>query len=368
MHSKRRAEESGYALLMAMFLVATIILMAAVATPNILTQGKREKEQELVWRGNQYVRAFRLYFRKNGRYPQRLEDLTKGDAAGLHYIRKPYSDPVNTGDGSWRVIYVSPSGQLTGSVHFHTLQEMATGMNGAGVAIGANGQQGGQTAQSGGLQSGFGAQQGGQQASGFGFSGAQSGAQTAQTTQATSGIQGLSATQPQSAKLEAVDSPVMGAFAIGVASKVKKPSLRVYQRGTTYFDWEFIWNPLLTPGATGQANSPVLPGVPGTGTPGATAPGSAAPGTAPAQGAPGQAAPATNPGDTGRPGAPNMGALPGAPAAPPNPGATTPPGTQPPSGAAGTPPGTNPAPPAAEPGRPQPAEPGSNVTPPTNPQ
>src|SRR5437588_10131805 len=113
--------ESGYAVLLAIFLVATLLLVTAVATPNVLTQGRRQKEQEMVWRGNQYVRGVSLFFRKNGRYPQSLEQLTKPSADNVHFLRKAYADPMNTADGSWRLIYVSPSGQLIGSVHYRTL-------------------------------------------------------------------------------------------------------------------------------------------------------------------------------------------------------------------------------------------------------
>ncbi len=120
-----KAAESGFALLLALFMVASLILLAAIATPRILTQGRREKEQEAIWRGNQYMRAIRLYYRKNGRYPQTLDDLKKPDNVGNHYLRKPYADPINAGDGAWRVIYVTPSGQLVGSIHYHSLQEMA---------------------------------------------------------------------------------------------------------------------------------------------------------------------------------------------------------------------------------------------------
>jgi len=54
---------------------------------------------------------------------------------------------------------------------------------------------------------------------------------------------------------------------IGVASKVKKSSITVYQGGKTYFDWEFIWNPLMNAnGVPGQQvaipglNVPLQPG------------------------------------------------------------------------------------------------------------
>jgi len=265
----RGKTECGYAVLLAIFMVATMLLLAAVATPNILTQGKRLREQEAIWRGNQYVRAIRLYYQKNGKYPSSLEDLAKPNAVGVHFLRKAYREPMNSSDGNWRLIYVTPTGQLVGSVHFHTLQEMAVAAafagqlpgNVAGLAsqlfgqvnqnatpgaqFGAGGQPGAPSSQ----QSGFQPTQSGQ--SGFG----------AQNSQNSS----LSSAQP--APLEAVDSPVFGGFVIGVASKVKQPSIMVYQGGKTYFEWEFIWNPLMSAnGVPGQQiaipglNAPLQPG------------------------------------------------------------------------------------------------------------
>ena len=65
---------------------------------------------------------------------------------------------------------------------------------------------------------------------------------------------------------------------IGVASKVKKPSLIVYQGGKTYFEWEFIYNPLSVVAVGGQS-------APGAGVPGVTQPGANGPaGTAPPAG------------------------------------------------------------------------------------
>lgn len=287
----RRSREGGYAVLLAIFFVATMLLVAAAATPNILTEGKRIREQEAIWRGNQYVRAIRLYYQKNGKYPPSIEDLTKPNAAGIHVLRKAYKDPMNSMDGSWRLIYVTPSGQLIGSVHFHNLQEMAVAaafaghlpgsvaglasqlfgqanLNGSiGSQFGATGQPTGQASQQNGLQAG----QPGAQQSGFG----------SQTSP-------FSSTQPT--PLEAVDSPVFGGSVIGVASKVKQPSVTVYQGGKTYFEWEFIWNPLMTGnGVPGQQiaipglNAPSQPGA--APNPAALAPGAtgtiSAPGTLP---------------------------------------------------------------------------------------
>lgn len=262
--SNRCKTEGGYAVLFAIFLVATMLIFAAAATPNILIEGRRVREQEAIWRGNQYVRAIRLYYQKNGKYPASLEDLAKPNAAGVHFLRKSYKDPMNATDGSWRLIYVTPTGQLVGSVHYHTLQEMAVAAafagQLAGSAAGIASQLFGQVS-----QPGNGLSQAPQQ------NGAQAGQQGPAGVGQNSQNSMLSSTQP--APLQAVDSPVFGGSVIGVASRVKQASVMVYQGGKTYFEWEFIWNPLMNGagGAPGQQipglNAPAQPGAalnPGT--------------------------------------------------------------------------------------------------------
>jgi type II secretory pathway pseudopilin PulG len=323
----RQSNQKGYALLMAIFLVATMIILATVVTPSILTEGRREREQEAIWRGNQYVRAIELYYRKNGRYPQTVDDLTKGNLS-VHFIRRAYTDPTNSADGSWRFIYLSPTGQLIGSVRYHSLQEMALmlKMPGAGQALPNSnataagqqqaGQQGpnqpgtgqqqaaqpgagqgaavdqqsgaGQSAgqQGTGLQAGGGTGGAGQQgatqsgASGQGFAPTQGAFASSfgSTGSSSSAQSGFGSTQPTSAiPLEAVDGPVLGATLIGVAGKIKRPSLIVYQGGKTYFQWEFIYNPLAVIAVGGQA-APGGAGVPPITPPGANGPSGAGPG------------------------------------------------------------------------------------------
>ncbi|MGA7842742.1 MAG: hypothetical protein WCA34_17615, partial [Candidatus Acidiferrales bacterium] len=75
-------------------------------------------------RGNQYARAIRLYYHKTGHYPQTLDDLEKG-MPDLHFLRQPYKNPTNPGDGSWRFIYVNANGQIIGSTKYANLQQMA---------------------------------------------------------------------------------------------------------------------------------------------------------------------------------------------------------------------------------------------------
>ena len=117
-NNARRRKQAGYSLLMVVFLVATMLILAAAAVPNILVQGRREREEEMIWRGEQYERAIGMYFSKFGRYPTKIDDLTK-QTNGIRFLRQAYTDPMNKEDGSWRFIYVGPNGQLIGSLRQH---------------------------------------------------------------------------------------------------------------------------------------------------------------------------------------------------------------------------------------------------------
>ena len=265
--------EAGYALLLAIFLVASLLLFAAVAAPNVLTQGRRLREQEAIWRGNQYVRAIRIYYQKNGKYPSSLEDLTKANAAGVHFLRKAYKEPMNNADGSWRLIYVTGSGQLVGSVHYHTLQEMAVAAAFAGQLPGgtagfasqlfgqvnqnqaAGAQAGTTTGQPGAVPGQQGATQPNQ------FPGAPQAGAGPNGQNSPNGSQDSLFSSTQPAPLAAVDSPVFGGSVIGVASKVKQSSIAVYQGGKTYFEWEFIWNPLMNANGGAPGQQLAIPGL-----------------------------------------------------------------------------------------------------------
>jgi hypothetical protein len=254
----RRNAEGGYALLMVLFLMATMLVFAAVGTMSTLTEGQREKETELAWRGNQYVRAVRLYYRKNGRFPSTIEDLTKYHTDQPRFIRQAYKDPMNTDDGSWRLIYVLPNGQLVGSVMHKALQGSLMSMvPAAGNPLGGS-STGGQNAAPGPGQSTFGQQQN------------QTPGQTPATNQPTPMGQDQSGNQGQ----------VFGGSLIGFGSKVKKPSIRVYQNGTTYYEWEFIYDPTARTGVAGGGQAPTTPPATAPGTGPATQPPSG-PGTTP---------------------------------------------------------------------------------------
>lgn len=285
----RRSSQSGYAFLLALFLLLTMLASSFVVIQNGLTQSKRRREEEMIWRGNQYVRAIRLYFRKTGHYPQDLEALRKG-LPQLHFLRQPYKDPMNTTDGAWRFIYVNAAGQIIGSTRYASLQQMALMQNpslmgqsqafpqlGVSASSLAN-QSSAFGAQPGGLNSAPGGAPGGQpnppqnpppDQSGQGATDQSGGGQSASgQSPSGQGTAGQTAQQPQSSAFGSsgqlgnpilmqkptgpVDGPVLGAFLTGVAGKVDAPTMKVFHGAKKYKEWEFIWNPLADQAAAMQ--------------------------------------------------------------------------------------------------------------------
>jgi hypothetical protein len=303
----RGSRESGFAFLLA--LVAIIVMVALTATVLEIgaTQNRRAHEEEAIWRGQQYVRAIRLYYHKTGKYPQTIDDLTKG-LPELHFLRQQYKNPMDPGEGAWRFIYVNQAGQIIGSTRFANLQQMALidlnggampgaqqipgqpgvpvsslsnsgsnsdpsqGQNPAngngtnnGASDGSNG-----TALPGGsgapnspngqpppspdpsqLGTGQPSTTGQSPTSGFGGAGGILGPSGGQTPGSTgSSLQSGALGQTNLTALAAlkptgpVDGPVLGAFLTGVACTGDAKSLKVYHGAKKYVEWEFIWNPL----------------------------------------------------------------------------------------------------------------------------
>ena len=136
--TRRHSQESGFAYLMALFLALVMIVASTAILQRMATQKQRERESEMIWRGDQYARAIRLFYHKTGKYPTSLDDLQKA-LPDLHFIRQMYKDPMNKNDGAWRLIWVNPAGQIIGSVHYASLQQMAVidmGYETPGVAPG----------------------------------------------------------------------------------------------------------------------------------------------------------------------------------------------------------------------------------------
>src|SRR5689334_778091 len=83
-HNKGRVPDSpfappadGYALVVLMMMVTILLISLTAALPNIHTAGVREREEELIFRGNEYARAIMFFHRQFNRYPVSIEELTK---------------------------------------------------------------------------------------------------------------------------------------------------------------------------------------------------------------------------------------------------------------------------------------------------
>jgi hypothetical protein len=269
---------------MAFFMITVMLIGSEIVLRNLAVEAKRERETEMIWRGNEYVRAIRLYYRKTGHYPSSIDDLNKG-LPNLHFLRpSALKDPLNRTDGSWRLIYTNASGQIIGSVRYATMQQMALlDLNGgkmpsptAGSTSSASAPQDtGNTSNppsTSGSDSQTQSQQPAQPNANSPFA-----APTA-TTAGASGqgsglLGGLSLGANASASLTPtgpVDGPVFGAFLAGVAggNHYDGASVKVYKGGKTYQQWEFIWNPLedqaraLQNGLSPQPGSTQQPGLP----------------------------------------------------------------------------------------------------------
>src|ERR1019366_7027837 len=98
------AGEQGYMLLGLMVAIAIILLMLGVAASKAAFSIHRDREVETVRRGNQYVRAIREFYLKNGsHYPGSIEQLEKTN--NVRFLRQRYIDPL-TGKDDWRLIVV----------------------------------------------------------------------------------------------------------------------------------------------------------------------------------------------------------------------------------------------------------------------
>jgi len=219
-----QAGERGYAMAALLVSLAVMMVLMSVAMPVWKTQAQREKEAELVFRGEQIARGINLYMRKMGgaSYPPSLDILVQN-----RFLRKKYKDPMTENDLS---LPMNQRGEWD-------LINAAGGVPGGGES-GAAPQQPGGRGRTGGPATGLSAPPsrmgvGGQ----TGAPGPSFGGQTA-----AGGI-------------------------MGVRSKSKESSFKVYKgTGTHYNEWLFLFSTVSNrPGAPGGQ---AVPGMPMRGSPG----------------------------------------------------------------------------------------------------
>lgn len=112
--------DRGYAMAALLVSMSIMAVMMTVAMPVWTQYVKREKEEELIWRGQQYARAVGLFQRKYANtFPPSVDVLVE-----QKFLRKKYKDPITGED-------------------FQPIP--ATGMPGGGVIVPGGGPAGNQT-------------------------------------------------------------------------------------------------------------------------------------------------------------------------------------------------------------------------------
>ncbi len=138
MRDDRQSAEQGSMLLGLVVAIFLILLALSIAAPKVAEELKRDREVEAVHRGNQYVRAIQLYYRKIGTYPGSLEQLEKTN--NIRFLRQRYADPM-TGKPDWRLIKLGEAKTTVKGFFGKPLTGLAPGL-GAAAGMASSGQPG----------------------------------------------------------------------------------------------------------------------------------------------------------------------------------------------------------------------------------
>src|ERR1700761_1223831 len=277
--------EAGFMLVFVVLLAALMLIALAIAAPVVAKDLRRDKEVESAHRANEYVRAIRLYHRKNKTYPPSIDALENTN--NVRYLRKQYIDPL-TGKADWRIIHVGENkttvkgffGQPIGGLNttgaggsMGTASTLGTGFGGTPSTTSgptsATGTAPGSTPGSPTVSGGS--------ALSAGFSGATIGGSTPGSTTGSS-TSSDSSTGPGSI------GQIMGVGSAKTGTSIINPNQQ-----TTYETWEFLYDPkiellyqqanLLGGGTTGGAvnsqplsNMGTSPGAGQSNTPGSNTP------------------------------------------------------------------------------------------------
>ncbi len=102
--------EGGYTLVIVVLTIAIMSIMMTVAVQTVEFQMRREREAELIFRGEQYVEAIRVFKARYGRYPVRLEEMWE---ANPKVMRQKWKDPM-TDSEKWGLLFLGQEGRRIG--------------------------------------------------------------------------------------------------------------------------------------------------------------------------------------------------------------------------------------------------------------
>jgi type II secretory pathway pseudopilin PulG len=102
-----KSREAGYTLVVFVMIIAVMAIMMAVAVEIVSFQAQREREAELIFRGQQYVEGIRMYKQKYGRNPMRMKELWE---ANPRVLRQQWKDPI-TDSEEWGLVFLGQEGR-----------------------------------------------------------------------------------------------------------------------------------------------------------------------------------------------------------------------------------------------------------------
>ncbi len=244
----RRSGEQGFMLLGVIVACFLLLLALSVAAPMVAHQLRRDKEVEAVHRGNQYVRAIQVYYRKFGHYPSSIDQLEKTN--NIRFLRQKYLNPL-TGKDDWRLIHVGEAkttvksffGQPLSGLPGNTVTPSPAG--GSGMT-GSSSMNGTATTGSSGATSAFGTSG----SSSFGgtssFGSSASGGSSTTGGSGTPGSTSSGSTGDGTGNTPNTSSTGMnagGGMIMGIGVSKPGDSIVDPNQQTTYGTWEFIYDP-----------------------------------------------------------------------------------------------------------------------------
>lgn len=92
--------EAGFTMVAVVIFIAILTILIAAVGPSIGTIMRREREEELLFRGKQYARGIAIFRRRFGRYPTSLKEMWESNP---RTIRKLWKDPMCDCD-DWKLL------------------------------------------------------------------------------------------------------------------------------------------------------------------------------------------------------------------------------------------------------------------------
>jgi hypothetical protein len=99
-------------LLIVFVFAAIVAIMLYREMPVAAFEARRQKEELLIDRGNEYKHAIKIYVKKIGQFPGSIDALENTNR--MRFLRHKFDDPI-TGKNDWRLLHAGPNGIILDS-------------------------------------------------------------------------------------------------------------------------------------------------------------------------------------------------------------------------------------------------------------